>query len=109
MSETDVVVRDNPEARQFEATVEGHLAYAEYRLIDHGVMFTHTEVPAALEGRGVGSALVRAGLNAARERGLKVLPVCTFFAGYIKRHPEEQDLLHPDYFAVLGLEPPTVV
>lgn len=96
-------VRDNPDERRFEAVVEGHTAIAEYRLVDHGIMFTHTEVPQALEGRGVGTALVQAGLKAARDRGLKVLPVCTFFAGYIQRHPEEQDILHPDYRAVLGL------
>ena len=96
-------VRDNPAERRFEVEVEGQLAIAEYRLVDHGIMFTHTEVPDAFEGRGIGKALVQAGLKHARDHQLRVLPVCTFFAGYIKRHPEEQDLLHPDYRAVLGL------
>ena len=100
----EIVVRDNPEARRFETTVNGHLAIAEYRLVDGGIMFTHTEVPEALEGQGVGSALARAGLRSARERQLQVLPVCTFFAAYIQRHPEEQDLLHSHYRTVLGLD-----
>lgn len=105
MPETsEIVVRDNPDERRFEATVDGHLAIAEYRLVEGAIMFTHTAVPDELEGRGVGSALVRAGLKAARERGLKVMPVCTFFAGYITRHPEEQDLLHPNYRSILGLD-----
>ena len=104
MAEAEIVVRDNPEAMRFEATVEGHLEIAEYRLPHGSILFSHTEVPEPLEGRGIGKALVLAGLAAARERGLTVIPVCTFFAGYIKRHPEVQDLLHPDYRRVLGLE-----
>jgi predicted GNAT family acetyltransferase len=73
-------------------------------LVEGGIMFTHTEAPENLGGRGLGGALIRAGLKSARERGLKVLPVCPFFAKYIKEHPEEQDILHPDYFAILGIE-----
>jgi predicted GNAT family acetyltransferase len=105
MADGEIVVRDNPEARRFEAVVDGHLAVAEYRLPAGSILFSHTEVPEAIEGRGVGRALALAGLAAARERGLTVIPVCTFFAGYIKRHPEVQDLLHPDYRIVLGLPP----
>lgn len=103
MSDAAVTVTDNPEARRFETTVDGHLAIAEYRLIAGSIMFTHTEVPKALGGRGVGSALVKAGLAAARERGLKVMPVCPFFAAYFGKHPEERDLLHPSYKVALGL------
>jgi predicted GNAT family acetyltransferase len=96
-------VVNNTGAGRFEVAVDGHLAFAEYRLLQSGVLFPHTEVPSALEGRGLGSLLVRTALQWAREQGLKVMPVCTFFAGYIRRHPEEQDLLHPDYRTALGL------
>jgi predicted GNAT family acetyltransferase len=50
-------------------------------------------VPHAHEGQGVGSALIRFGLGAARDRGLKVVPICPFFAAYMRDHPETQDLL----------------
>jgi predicted GNAT family acetyltransferase len=65
-------------------------------------MFTHTEVPPEYEGKGIGSALIRAGLKAARERGLKVIPICPFFAAYMQRHEEEQDLLDPAWLARLN-------
>ena len=103
MSDPSYDVRDNPAESRFEVTVDGHLAIAEYRLTDKTILFSHTEVPPALEGRGVGKALVQAGLRSARERRLLVLPVCTFFAGYLKRHPEERDIVHPDYITALGL------
>lgn len=99
-----VEVRDNPDKQRFEIAIGEQLAIAEYRAVAGGVMFTHTEVPPALGGRGLGSALIRAGLKSARERGLKVLPVCPFFAKYMKEHKEEHDILHPDYFAILGIE-----
>ncbi|MFN8573306.1 MAG: GNAT family N-acetyltransferase [Gemmatimonadaceae bacterium] len=87
-------VRDNPDASQFEVTVDGHLAVSQYRLGDGRIVFTHTEVPAELSGRGVGSALARAALDQARERGLRVEPRCPFVARYIERHPEYADLVH---------------
>ena len=103
MAEAPLDVRDNPEAERFEVTVDGQLSVAEYRLTDKTILFSHTEVPTALEGRGIGGALIRAGLASARERGLLVLPVCPFFAAYIKRHPETHDLVHPDYKTALGI------
>jgi len=32
-------------------------------------------------------------MDIARERGLKVVPVCPYAAAFIQRHPEFQDLL----------------
>ena len=103
MTTDAVTIVDNPPAQRFEAVVEGQTAFAEYRLIKGAIMFTHTEVPEALGGRGIASALIRAGLNAARERELKVMPVCPFFAAWFGKHPEDRDLLHPSYRTALGL------
>lgn len=94
---TEVVVRDNPQARRFETEVDSHLAVAEYQLEPDCMTLTHTRVPDALAGRGIGSALAKACLQAARERGLQVKPMCSFMAGYIQKHPEFQALLHPTY------------
>lgn len=96
---------DNPQKHRFEADLgDGSFAIAEYNLLEHKIIFTHTEVPAAHEGQGIGSALIRHALRSARERGLQVIPICPFFAAYIKRHQEEQDLLDPAYRSALGLD-----
>lgn len=100
----DVAVTNNVEKHRFETTVEGHTAIAEYNLIQGGIVFTHTEVPQALEGKGIGSALIRAGLGHAREHGLKVMPICPFFAAYMKKHAETHDLVHPSYRSALGIK-----
>jgi predicted GNAT family acetyltransferase len=105
MDNPTLVIRDNPERHRFEADLgDGSIAIAEYTLPKGKIMFTHTEVPSAHEGQGIGSALIRFALAAARERGLEVIPICPFFAAYIKRHAEVQDLLDPAYRKVLGLD-----
>ena len=87
--------RDNSVKHRFEIELgDGELAIAQYTLSDGEIRFTHTEVPPAYQGKGVGSALVRFALASARERRLKVIPICPFFAEYIRRHPKEQDLLN---------------
>ena len=86
-------VRDNLALHRFELEVDGHTAAAHYRLGPGTITFTHTEVPPALGGRGVGSALVRGALQAVRERGLRVEAKCPFVSGYIAKHPEFADLL----------------
>ena len=92
---------DNPQKHRFELGIDGHTAFADYRLEDGSIVFTHTEVPEALGGRGIAKTLAVAGLNAARTRGLTVAPVCSFFAKYMKTHPETHDLLRSDYGGVL--------
>lgn len=88
---------DNPAAGRFEVRLGDEVAFTEYRLTPEGIVLPRTLVPPAFEGMGVASTLVRAALAFARARGALVIPRCAFVAGYIKRHPEVQDLVHPDY------------
>ena len=98
MSPIELAIRHNVERHRFEADLEGGaLAIAEYNVRRGKVAFTHTEVPAEYGGRGIGTALVRFALGWARDSGLKVIPLCPFFAAYIGNHPDEQDLLEPSY------------
>ncbi|NWG73882.1 MAG: N-acetyltransferase [Rubrivivax sp.] len=81
-------------ARQcFETVVDGRRSVCAYRLQLGTMVFTHTEVPPALQGRGIAAALVAAALAHARERGLRVRPLCSYVAVYMRRHPETLDLL----------------
>jgi len=90
----EIQVEDVPQRHRFEAT-EGEelLGVALYEREDGVVILTHTVVEPAAEGRGVGSALARTALDAARAEGLRVVPRCTFMAGWIKRHPDYADLV----------------
>jgi hypothetical protein len=86
------IVRDNPERHRFELDTDGHIAFSNYKRADGVLTILHTEVPKALEGHGVGSALIRGVLDIARSQGLKVVTICPFAKSYIDRHPEYADL-----------------
>jgi predicted GNAT family acetyltransferase len=86
-------VRDNPAESRFELEVSGHLAVAYYKIEGKTITFTHTEVPPALGGQGVGSRLIKGTLEQVRTRGLKVVAQCPFVAAYIGKHKEFGDLI----------------
>ncbi|WP_367128924.1 GNAT family N-acetyltransferase [Saccharothrix sp. HUAS TT1] len=88
---TDVSVSDHPERSRYEVSLDGELGgFAEYVLADGVVTFTHTEV--AVEGKGLGSALVRHALEDVRAKGLAVVPQCPFVRGYLDKHPEPAEV-----------------
>jgi predicted GNAT family acetyltransferase len=90
---SDVTVTDVPEGKRYEARIGDDVAgIAAYIRTPDMIAFIHTEVKDAYEGRGVGSALARTALDAAREQGLRVLAICPFFEGWIGKHPEYADL-----------------
>jgi uncharacterized protein len=86
-------VDHNHENQRFEIAIDGHQAVLSYMLNGNLIIFTHTNVPPAIEGRGIGSKLVETGLDYARENGLRVRSTCWFVSKYIRHNPEYQDLL----------------
>ena len=81
-------VRDNATAQHFELAAGDALAFIAYRREGDTVELFHTEVPQALEGKGIGSALVRGTLDRLRAEGVTVVPSCSFVADNIERHPK---------------------
>ena len=85
--------RNNTAQNRYELDADGHIAAVFYRLSPGVVTLIHTEVASEVEGRGIGSRVVRAALEDARAQGLKVVPRCSFVSHYISRHREFHDLL----------------
>lgn len=80
---------DNNEDHQYELHVEKGIAKIEYIITkNEEIYLTHTEVPPAMEGKGIGSQLVEKALKNIEERKLTLVPLCPFVAGYIQKHPE---------------------
>ncbi len=75
--------------KRFEFHIENEIACIEYILATGDVIYlTHTEVPRSLEGKGLGSAIIKKTLEYIREKGYQLVPLCPFVAAYIKMHPE---------------------
>src|SRR5262245_4686090 len=88
-----ITVRDVPERHRYELRVGDEVAgISVYRLGDGVMVFEHTEVDAAYEGRGLGSRLAKSALDDVRSRGLRIRIECPFIRTYIRRHPEYADL-----------------
>ena len=94
--ETSVV--DVPDRGRFEVRLGDRVVGLASYHVENGTMtLPHTEVDPSVGGRGIGSALVAGVLAAARERGLTVLPYCSFVRHYIQQHPAEVDLVPGDH------------
>jgi predicted GNAT family acetyltransferase len=87
-------VHKNVERHRYEAT-EGDqvVGYIDYRARGDAVELPHTVVEPGHEGKGVGSALARFALDDIARAGRKVMPTCSFVAGYIERHPQDAALV----------------
>ena len=93
----ETTVRKNEVAHRYELLLGDELAgYAEYNAVSNALIFTHTEVFPQFEGHGLSSILVKAALDDVRAMGTHAVPVCQVVAGYMRRHPEYQDLLTPE-------------
>mgnify|MGYP001766732763 CR=1 FL=1 len=86
-----------PAASRFEAVVEGRLCRADYRMDGDTMLVVHTEVPPALQGRGIAGELVREAFTHAERKGLKVAPVCSYVRAWARRRPEVKELLAPGW------------
>lgn len=85
-------VTHNPLERRFEAWHNGKLSKLDY--IQNGANFviTHVGVQPELRGQGVAGKITQAGLDYARKNALRVIPMCSYAAAYIRRHPEQAEL-----------------
>lgn len=85
----DYKLIDNTEAKQYEFEIGDRIAKIEYIKSNNGEIYlTHTEVPTELEGGGIGTQLVEKSLEDIDEKGLRLVPLCPFVVGYIRKNPE---------------------
>ena len=91
-------VVDNPEQSRYElwvgSTRAGLIQYLPEE--EDTVLLVHTEVDPAFAGQGLGERLVAGALADLRARGLKLVPLCRFVRAYLRRHPDQADLVTGD-------------
>jgi len=86
-------VTNNVGEQRYELAVNGERAIAAYEKRGDTIVFTHTEVPSELEGKGIGSRLIQGALEDVREKGETIVAECSFVAAYLERHPDQKDLM----------------
>jgi predicted GNAT family acetyltransferase len=93
MMAKDSEVIDNPAMHRFELLIGDEVAAAYCTIEDGRMVFTPTEAPFAVSGRGYGSKLARGAFDAARSRGMHVVAKCPFMSIYALKHPEYAAIL----------------
>ena len=88
-----VDVRHLPREGRFEAIVDGRRCRLDYMMDGSVMAIHHTEVPPELEGRGIAAELTRVALDHVRANGLTVRPVCGYVRAWLRRHPEQTNLV----------------
>jgi predicted GNAT family acetyltransferase len=85
------VVRDE-EKNRYEAWSGDTLAgLAAYRERGDRTVFTHTEVEADFEGKGIAKALAAEALDDVVRRGRVIVPLCPFIADYLRKHDQYEE------------------
>ncbi|MGY1551482.1 GNAT family N-acetyltransferase [Microbacterium sp. A588] len=86
MTDEPTVTR-NDEASRYEIHLGGVLAgFADFRLRDGEILFTHTEVDPAFQGKGLASILASNALADAVTSGATIVPYCPYIASYLKKN-----------------------
>lgn len=96
MNYDEYQLRVNDALHQLELEIQGNIAFIDYKLSGETLFLIHTEVPRALEGKGVGSAIIQKALQYAKGHHYKIVPICPFVQTYLKRHKEWSDIVAPN-------------
>ena len=83
-------------ADRFTISVDGQQAgFTEFVDHDGQRIFPHTVVDDEYSGRGLATILVREALEATRDAGLRIVPVCSMVAGFVEENHEFDDIVDP--------------
>lgn len=87
----------NDKTNRFELTVDGFIAFIDFKQVDQLIKLIHTEVPDELGGRGVAAALVEKTLVYLETNQFTLYPYCPYVYAYIKKHPEWKRVVDPSF------------
>ena len=88
----ELEITHNPAEHRFETWIDGQLSKLDYIQEGNDFVITHVGVYPELRGQGVAGRIVQVGLEYAKAHSLRVIPMCSYAAAYIRRHPEYLEL-----------------
>lgn len=77
---------DNPVKSRFEYTVNGSVAFANYRREGAKLYIDYVEAPPELRGTGAAGHLMMSIMDLAQKEHLKIIPKCSYAAAWIKKN-----------------------
>ncbi|MFS4468061.1 GNAT family N-acetyltransferase [Maribacter sp. 2210JD10-5] len=89
----EVIIKDNAFLRQFETTVEGHLAKIEYSSQERKVFLTKLIIPEEITKEGFKENFIKAVLHHIQEQNLRVVPTSPQIAGFLRKNRQYKEML----------------
>jgi predicted GNAT family acetyltransferase len=87
-----IEVTQNEAEHRFETWIDGYLSKLDYIQDGKNFVITHVGVSPELRGQGIAGKIVQVGLEYAKKESLRVVPMCSYAAAYIRKHPEYAEL-----------------
>ena len=80
----------------FEVLIDGQLSKLDYIQDAKNFVITHVGVYPEYRGQGLAAKIVEASLQYAKENSLRVVPMCSYAAAYIRRNPQYLELTNQE-------------
>ncbi len=88
----ELEITRNPAENRFEVWIDGQLSKLDYIEDGNTIVMTHVGVHPEHRGGGVAGRITQVALEYAKQRNLRVIPMCSYVASYIRRNPQYIEL-----------------
>ena len=85
-------ITHNEQKNVFEVWIDGQLSKLDYIQEGKNFVITHVGVYPEHRGQGLAAKIVEAGLQYAKNNSLRVIPMCSYAAAFIRRNPQYMEL-----------------
>lgn len=89
----EIEIKDNGFLRQYETSVDGHLAKIEYSSQERKVFLTKLIIPEEITREGFKEEFIEAVLHNIQEKNMRVVPTSPQIAGFLKKNRKYKDML----------------
>jgi predicted GNAT family acetyltransferase len=88
----ELEITNNPAENRFEVWIDGQLSKLDYIEDGDTIVMTHVGVHPEHRGGGVAGRITQVAMEYAKQRNLRVIPMCSYVASYIRRNPQYIEL-----------------
>ena len=82
----------NEAENRFETWIDNQMSKLDYIHDGNNIVMTHVGVYPEQRGQGVAGKLTQVALEYAKEKSLRVIPMCPYVAAYIRRNTQYEEL-----------------
>ncbi|MGB9826993.1 MAG: GNAT family N-acetyltransferase [Thermosphaera sp.] len=72
-------------------------AFLRYSVENNSMLLLETYTPPVFRGQGIAKRLVEYAIELARQRGLAIIPICSYTVYFFMKNREYRSILHSDY------------